>query len=170
MTNYMGEELQIFFGSGSSATVIACATSCSVNVDADTIDVSCKDTGRYGASKPGKISWTISSDALFTIPANGDTRYGYTKLMDALISGEKVRVSWGTVSGFSTYNSASYQADEDGHVFNENNVQKNNDDLYWGYATVGSLQLTADNGALSTYSVTLNGVGKINKSGVQAGE
>lgn len=170
MTNYMGEELQIFFGSGSSATVIACATSCSVNVDADTIDVSCKDTGRYGASKPGKISWTISSDALFTIPASGDTRYGYTKLMDALISGEKVRVSWGSVKNYATYNDASYQADEDGHVFNESNVQQNNDDLYWGYATVGSLQLTADNGALSTYSVTLNGVGKINKSGVQAGE
>lgn len=165
MKNLLGSELQLFIGSGSSATVIACSTSCSVNVDADTIDVSCKDTGKWGASVNGSISWSISSDALFTIPANGDTRYGYNKLMDALISGEKVRVSWGTVKDYATYNDASYQADEDGHVFNKDNVQKNNDDLYWGYATVGSLQLSADNGALSTYSVTLNGVGKINKSG-----
>lgn len=164
MKNYMGEQLQIFFGSGETAVVIACATSCSVNVDADSIDVSCKDTGRFGATIPGKISWSITSDALFLIPASGDTRMSYDKLMDKMISGEAIDVSWATVSNFDTQNSANATADADGHVFNATTKQTSAGDLYSGKAVVTSLQLTADNGALSTYSVTLSGKGKISKT------
>ena len=36
---FMGEQLQVFFGSGSTLEVIAASTSCSININADTIDV-----------------------------------------------------------------------------------------------------------------------------------
>lgn len=161
----LGEQLQVFFGSGSSLNVIAAATSCSINVNADTIDVSSKDSGRYGSNIAGKVSWDISSDALFTIPSSGDSRYGYSKLMDSLISGEPLDVSWASVSNFAEANAASDQnADEDGNVFTATRQQTSAKDLYSGKAVVTSLQLTADNGALSTYSVTLAGKGKITKT------
>ena len=60
MKNYMGEELQLWIGTGETAHTLACATSLSVNVNADTIDVSCKDTGKFGASIAGKINWDFS--------------------------------------------------------------------------------------------------------------
>lgn len=165
MKNFLGSELQLFIGSGSSATVIACATTASVSINADTIDVACKDTGKWGASVPGTVSWSISSDALFTMPVSGDSRYSYSKLLDALIDGTKLFVTWASVKDYDTYNSTSYTGvTEDGHVFDENNVQQSNGDLYGGYVTVSSLELTANNGDIATYSVTLNGVGRITKT------
>lgn len=161
----LGEQLQVFFGSGNSLNVIAASTSCSINVNADTIDVSSKDSGRYGSSLAGKVTWDISSDALFFVSESGDTRYCYEKLMDSLISGEALDVSWASVSNFAEANAASDQnADEDGNVFTAARQQTSAKDLYSGKAVVTSLQLTADNGALSTYSVTLAGKGKITKT------
>ena len=161
----LGEQLQVFFGSGDTMNVIAAATSCAINVNADTIDVSSKDSGRYGSSIAGKISWDITSDALFFITESGDTRYSYNKLMDSLISGEALDVSWATVSNFDTANAASdNNADEDGNVFHSGRKQTSAKDLYSGKAVVTSLQLTADNGSLSTYSVTFAGKGKITKT------
>ena len=71
MKNYMGEELQLWIGSGATAHTLACATSLSVNVNADTIDVSCKDTGKFGASIAGKINWDLSTDCLFVTEGEG---------------------------------------------------------------------------------------------------
>ena len=65
MKNIMGEQLNLWIGSGETSHTLACATSLSINVNADSIDVSCKDTGRYGATIAGKISWDISTDCLF---------------------------------------------------------------------------------------------------------
>ena len=85
--------------------------------------------------------------------------------MDSLISGEALDVSWASVSNFAEANAASDQnSDEDGNVFTATRQQTSAKDLYSGKAVVTSLQLTADNGALSTYSVTLAGKGKITKT------
>ena len=162
MKNYMGEQLQLFIGSGATAETLACATSLSVNVNADSIDVSCKDTGRYGASIAGKISWDLSTDCLFvTEDVSGGTKSNYAKLMDALISGEPLTATWATVKNFDTANAAG--GDDDGHVFNKSQKAENADDLYWGKVVITSVSLTADNGSLSTYSVSMQGKGAINK-------
>lgn len=162
MKNIMGERLQLWIGSGDTAHTLACATSLSVNVNADSIDVSCKDTGRYGATIAGKISWDLSTDCLFvTEDASGGTKSNYAELMDALISGEPLTATWATVKNFDTANAAG--GDDDGHVFNKITKAENADDLYWGKVVVTSLSLTADNGSLSTYSVSMAGKGAINK-------
>lgn len=162
MKNIMGERLQLWIGSGETAHTLACATSLSVNVNADSIDVSCKDTGRYGASIAGKISWDLSTDCLFvTEDASGGTKSNYAELMDALISGEPLTATWATVKNFDTANAAG--GDDDGHVFNSVQKAENADDLYWGKVVVTSVSLTADNGSLSTYSVSMAGKGAINK-------
>lgn len=164
---FMGEQLQVFFGSGNTLEVIAASTSCSININADTIDVSTKDSGRFGSNIAGKVSWDISADALFMVSDSGDTRYSYEKLLDSLISGEPLDVSWATVSNFDTANSASdNNSDEYGNVFTPSRKQTSAKDLYSGKAVVTSLQLSADNGSLSTYSVTFAGKGKISKTTV----
>lgn len=161
--NYMGENLQLWAGSGTTAHTLACATSLSVNINADSIDTSCKDTGKFGSSKPGKISWDISTTCLYaTSGASGQTNY-YADMVDAMIAGTPILVTWATVSNYETAQTAG--GDADGHIFNENTKALSANDLYWGYAVITSLELTADNGSLSEYSITMNGHGALNKGG-----
>lgn len=163
MKNIMGERLQLFIGSGETAHTLACATSLSVNVNADSIDVSCKDTGKFGASIAGKISWDISTDCLFvTEDAEGGTgtKSNYAELMKALIDGTPLLATWSTVKNFDTANAAG--GDEDGHVFNKITKAEDAKDLFYGTVVLTSVSLTADNGSLSTYSVSMQGKGAIN--------
>ena len=61
--NYIfGEELQLFLGGKS----IAKAKTHTLTITSDTIDVSSKDDGFYGASIPGKINWEISAENIYT--------------------------------------------------------------------------------------------------------
>lgn len=163
MKNYMGEELQLWIGTGATAHTLACATSLSVNVNADTIDISCKDTGKFGASRAGKINWDLSTDCLFvTEDAETGHTSNYSEMMDALINGTPLLATWSTVSNYQTANVAG--GDADGHVFNKETKATDAKDLYYGYVVLTSVSLTADNGSLSTYSVSMQGNGAINKN------
>lgn len=146
--NVMGEQIQVFL----SGKTLACATSCSVNISADEIDVSCKDSAGFNNTLPGRVSWTVSSDNLFVI---GD----YTKLVDAMLSKTILDITFATVSNF---NSAT-EPDADGHRV-PTGGWTSSDDLYHGKVTVSSIDLTADNGSVATYSVTFNGHGALAKS------
>lgn len=162
MKNLMGEQLNLWIGSGETAHTLACATSLSINVNADSIDVSCKDTGRYGASIAGKISWDVSTDCLFvTEDASGGTKSNYAELMDALIAGTPLTATWSTVANYDEANTA---GDENGHIFSKTKKAEDGKDLYYGQVVLTSLSLTADNGSLSTYSVSMAGKGAINKN------
>lgn len=156
MANFMGEQLQLWVGTGTSAHTLACATSLSVNINSDSIDVSCKDTGKYGASMAGKINWDISTDCLFIVD-------DYSALVDALIAGTPLTATWATVSNYEAANAAG--GDEEGHIFNNTTKAQSSNDLYYGKVVLTGVSLTADNGALSTYSVTMQGKGAINKGG-----
>lgn len=165
MKNIMGEQLNLWVGSGETAHTLACATSLSINVNADSIDVSCKDTGRYGASIAGKISWDISTDCLFVIEdeegGTGGHKSNYSELMDALIAGTPLTATWSTVANYDEANTA---GDENGHIFSKTKKAEDGKDLYYGQVVLTSLSLTADNGSLSTYSVSMQGKGAINKN------
>lgn len=165
MKNLMGEQLNLWIGSGETAHTLACATSLSINVNADSIDVSCKDTGKFGASIAGKISWDLSTDCLFVIEdAEGGTSghtSNYSELMDALIAGTPLTATWSTVANYDEANTA---GDENGHIFNKSKKAEDAKDLYYGQVVLTSVSLTADNGSLSTYSVTMAGKGAINKN------
>ena len=164
MKNLMGEELNLWIGSGETAHTLACATSLSINVNADSIDVSCKDTGRYGASIAGKISWDISTDNLFVIEdaeGAGGHKSNYSELMDALIAETPLTATWSTVANYAEANTA---GDENGHIFSKTKKAEDGKDLYFGQVVLTSVSLTADNGSLSTYSVTMAGKGAINKN------
>ena len=82
--------------------------------------------------------------------------------MDGLIDGTPLLAAWWAVAKYATANAGG--GDADGHVFNQTNKKATDGkDLYYGYVVLTSVSLTADNGSLATYSVSMQGKGAINK-------
>lgn len=150
MANILGEQIQLFL----SGKTLACATSCSVNISSDDIDVSCKDSAGFNSTIPGRITWTASSDNLFVID-------DFKKLVDAMLNKTVLTLVFSTVSNFS----GATTPDSDGHVV-PSGGWTSADDLYQGQVTVSSIDLSADNGSVATYSVSFNGHGALTKSTV----
>lgn len=150
MAAIMGEQIQVFL----SGQTLACATSCKVNISADEIDVSCKDCAGFSNTIPNKINWTVSSDNLFVV---GD----YNKLVDAMINKTVLSLTFSSVANFDE----ATDADADGHRVPTGGWTSAND-MYYGNVIVSSIDLTADNGAVATYSVNFTGKGALTKSSV----
>ena len=147
MANILGEQIQLFL----SGKTLACATSCSVNISSDDIDVSCKDSAGFNSTIPGRITWTASSDNLFVLT-------DFNKLVDAMLNKTVLTLAFSTVKNFS----AKTAPDADGHVV-PTGGWTSNDDMYYGQVTVSSIDLSADNGSVATYSVNFNGHGALAK-------
>lgn len=144
-----GNNLLVLVGaSGETQTAMACATTCTLNVNQDSIEASCKSesNGKWVSSIPGKVSWDISTDNLYdpTFTSNS-----FDKLLSTII------------------------ADADGTGSNEFDIvfQVVNDDAVSGDVTAytGKVQLTdiSLNGPVdetSTYSANFKGVGKLTQS------
>lgn len=168
MENILGKDLQLFIGENGKEKAIACATSLSLQIEADTIDISCKDTGDWGASMPGKLTWSISTDALITLDADGKLAAGgtdkkaYTDMMDAMIARKSLHVIFSTLG-----NKPNATPDADGHVVPTGGWQDDADG-YEGYGVITSIEATADNGDLATYSIDIQGVGALAKHSTKA--
>lgn len=82
-----GDELMLFKGSKS----IGYATAHTLTINGNTIDISSKDHGFWGASEIGNITWEITSENLFT------DKY-YSELFDAMINKTAITVAFGFAS------------------------------------------------------------------------
>lgn len=80
-----GEELMIFVGDNP----IAYTTSHTLDTSVDTKDVSSKMSGDYDSSMPGKISWSISIEALTSITTGHQSKEA---LMKALVERKPIRI------------------------------------------------------------------------------
>lgn len=147
MATVLGEQIQLFV----SGKTLACATSCKVNISADDIDVSCKDSAGFNSTIPGRITWNASSDNLFVID-------DYKKLVDAMLNKTVLTLVFSTVGNFNDKTAP----DADGHVVPSSGWTTAYD-MYEGKVTVSSIDLNADNGSVATYSVTFNGHGALSK-------
>ena len=147
MANILGEDIQVWV----SGECLACATSCSINISTDDIDVSCKDSYGFNSTIPGRITWTVSSDNMFVLT-------DYTKLVDAMLNKSVLTMTFGTLSNASSATAP----DADGHRVPSGGWLTSGD-LYYGNVTVSSIDLSADNGSVATYSVTFNGHGALAK-------
>lgn len=136
-------------GMVSSAKVVAYAQSCSLQVDADTLDVTSKLSCRWNAVMPGNASYTVSTDALYCKKSVADANNAYTidSLFDAMVAGDNI-----------------------GWVM----AQDNSDDCttvggpdtskpyYWGEAAITSLSIEAGNNEIVSSSISLTGSGALN--------
>lgn len=140
--NYIfGEELQLFLGGKS----IAKAKTHTLTITSDTIDVSSKDDGFYGASIPGKINWQISAENIYT-----------EKAFDELYAKAQARQVFDVVFG----RVANYNAEGLGE--NENwSPDSTKHTTYTGKVTLTDMTLNANNGEVTSFSATLKGVGAL---------
>ncbi len=130
---------------------IALATNHTLNSSRAMNDAATKDDGVFGNSVPGAISWTASVDSLFSFdPADDDGQVAYDFFMDAQASGTPVEVLFGIVSNASESGlpEAGWQIGAGGRK---------------GQAYVTDVQATGPNGSAATMSVTLQGIGKLEK-------
>ena len=145
-----GDELMLFNDEKS----IAYATSHTLTINGNTIDISSKDHGFWGASEIGNITWEITSENLFT-----DKHY--TLLFDAMINKTQLTVAFG------------FASDWDVNGLTGNNTQYDLDktsNYYSGKVYVTSLTANANTGENATMSITLTGCGALVKKGTTTTE
>ena len=140
--NYIfGEELQLFLGGKS----IAKAKTHTLTITSDTIDVSSKDDGFYGASIPGKINWEISAENIYTEKA-------FDELYATAQARQAFDVVFGRVSNFSTEGLGEQEA------WTPDSVKHT---TYTGKVTLTNMTLNANNGEVTSFSATLKGIGAL---------
>lgn len=140
--NYIfGEELQLFLNGKS----IAKAKTHTLTVNSDTIDVSSKDDGFYGASIPGKITWEISAENIYTEKA-------FDELYAKAQARQVFEVVFGHVSNYSTEGLGEQDA------WTPDSVKHT---TYTGKVTLTNMTLNANNGEVTSFSATLKGVGAL---------
>lgn len=157
----MGEKVQLWVKdnkSGATPTCLAMATSLSVEISADAVDIASKDNGRWAASLLGKISWTATASNLFTVS-------DYGKLVDVMVANTPIEIVFATVKNYDTVTSGSTDAEG---LYNGTPANwQSSDDLYHGKVIVNSISLSANNGEVATYDVSFTGVGALVKGGIK---
>ena len=144
----LGEQMYFYIvekeGEGDTLkyTPLAFATSCSVQIDGETIDTSNKFSGRWNSNLAGKNSYTISTDALFT---QAEGLYSFDFLMDQMVTGKKL--DW-VIGNAKDYVAQDYDLKTDAPY-------------YSGTAFITSLSLNAGNQEVANCSISLTGSGSI---------
>ena len=124
----------------SNTEVVAFATSCSLQIDGETIDTSNKMSCAWVSNLAGKNSYTVSADALYT-DASGAT--SFDTILGYMVSRNAIGWAIGTHSGDC---SGDFKLDEA---------------LVAGYGLITSLSLNAGNNEVASCSVTITGSGEL---------
>lgn len=147
-----GSDLMIFKDGKS----LAYATSCSLKLGTETSSISSKDHGKWGATKPNKFNWEMSSDNLYS---EGD----FNSLFLAWKSGEPVAMVFDLAKESDT------ATDEDGDgllVPSTGWTPKGGSSGKGlkGSAYITNIDVNAPDGDNATYSVTFQGIGEIQEN------
>lgn len=148
-----GNDLMLFDSEGKS---LAFATSHTLNMDVEMQDINDKDAGAFGTQLPGKITWSISSDNIYSTDQ-------YDTLSSILLGKEKIKVYFGLKSGY-----------EGSASFDPNAVVNDGTDGNWtpdstsyvsyGYVYCNSLAVNAASGDRATFTANFTGVGPIQRA------
>jgi len=112
-------------------TLIACATSATLDLTTNLVDSTCKDNNGQEQVSPGQKSWSMGLDGNLAF----DSSYGWSDLVAAWESATLLTVKWGT--------------DETG------------DENYSGSAYIDSLNASAPLNEITTYTVNFRGTGTL---------
>lgn len=135
-----------FSGIPSGTTVVAFATSCSLQIDGETIDTSNKMSCVWNSNLAGKNGYTVSADALYT-DANGAT--SFDTLLGKMVAGNAV--GWAIAPASEHSGSC---------TTNDFTIDKTNA-IAAGYGLITSLSLNAGNNEVASCSVTITGSGEL---------
>ena len=148
-----GDKLNLWLVTGNTEVgydVLAYATSCSVQVDQETIDTSSKFSCRWNATMGGRASYTISADALYT-NATGVTSFD---TLLALMLGDK-NVKWAIGQ------EVEYKVTDQNTCEDNPHTLDTNKPYYTGEALISSVSLEAGNNEIASCSISMTGSGAI---------
>lgn len=136
-----GDDLMLFNEEGHS---FAFATSHSLSISADAVEISSKDSGKWKSNTVNKLSWEISSENLYTTTS-------YDELFSLMVDREEFPVFFGVKS-----ETGELEEGAEGWTPNETYT-------YHGNGIITSLTANAGTGDNATYSVTITGTGALEK-------
>lgn len=154
-----GDSLLLYLVSGStasasSAKVLAYATSCSVQIDSESIDTSSKFSCKWNSVMGGRASYTIQADALYCQASSVDQNgaVSFDVLMELMVAGNPVNWVIGQEAAFSG------SCEDNPHTLDTSKP------YYHGSASITSLSLSAGNNEIASSSISMAGNGPIEKS------
>lgn len=136
-----GTDLLVWYKpDGGDLGKIYCSTSCTLNINQESTEASCKDSAQWAAAVPGKKTWDVSVDGLYDpdhVDA-GPNDKNFIGIADLFVDPT--------------------QTNEVDLIFGEGGVG-----LYvWtGKAFLTSCSLTGDDGSPASWSCTFQGVGPL---------
>ena len=144
MSKIQGGDLMLFLGTES----IAYATNHTLEISGETQDTSNKDEGGGGwaSNEVSILSWTASSDNLYSVDGEGDN---FEDLFDAMVAKTQLNAVFAKKAESATdVPTGGWTASTSG---------------YRGKVVVTSLTLNAPNGEYATYTAQFQGVGALEK-------
>ena len=146
MAKVQGGDLMLFLGTKS----IAYATNHTLEISGETQETSNKDEGAGGwaSNEVSLLSWTASTDNLYSVDGEGDL---YEDLFDLMVAKEPIDAVFAKKSQASTVTevpTGGWTAASTG---------------YKGKVVITSLTLNAPNGEYATFTAQFNGVGALEK-------
>ena len=148
-----GDSFLLYLTSGK--TVVAYATSCSLQVDSETIDTSSKFSCKWASNMGGKASYTISADALYCQEVAEGDGISFDKLLEFMVKGDQIDWYMGE------------EAAHDGTCETNPHTLDTTKTYYNGKAVVTSVSLEAGNNEIASCSITLTGAGEIQINGAK---
>lgn len=136
-----GKDLMLFL----DGKTIALATSCKLTVNREYGDVRTKDTGKWTKKSPRNVTWSGSSDNLFSVD---NSATGFKTLFDAQMTGKELKAQFGVIE-----RPENEEMPENGWVLP--------DGTYEGNVVITTLDLTAPQEGEATFTVSFDGSGAI---------
>lgn len=142
-----GDELMLFDANNKA---LAWATSHTLTITGNTVDIATKDHGAWGASEVGNLTWEITSENLYCDD-------NYDELFDIMIAKQPVTVAFAKVSNYDENGLTSVGGTVSAWTPDTTNYRS-------GKAVITSLTVNANTGENATYSVTFTGAGPLVKA------
>lgn len=143
-----GDELMLF----KDNKALAFATSHTLTISGNTVDISSKDHGFWGASEIGNITWELQTENLYT-------EDDYDELFNAMLNKTEVTVVFGYASN---YDANGLKLDSSDNTDTRPTAwTPASNKGYKGKAIITSLTTNANTGENATFSATFTGKGAI---------
>lgn len=147
-----GTDLMLFVkGSGDEYNTIAFATSCQLTVNAASLETSSKDSGKWTSKQASKLSWSMTSDNLFTVEE-------FSKIFNKLVERTPIEVVFTLCTN----------ADSDTGMPSEG-WTPDTENGYKGTAIITALSANAADNENATFNVSLEGCSALGNVGEDSG-
>ena len=152
-----GRDLMLFVkNTDGTVKSLAFATNHSLSISGETTEISTKDMGIYGATELSRINWSITTDNLYTVSTFND-------LYDRMVSRQLIDVYFCLKDPAERAGNPATVNMEGDTYDTWTPTTTTGEDGFYGKCYITSLDATAADGEVATFSATFSGVGSLTK-------